>query len=189
MEFNLTVWKSKLNERLTGWKDHFQRAGISTLYYGLAATSLLPIIKAYHSGEIIPALLALGGVSAGVGANLLANKIQNWKDKTETEIAGELQNSSELKETLDDLLEKLGTLSIAQSNLESDAERRWFEEIIKRELKMMGSRIHYQATLVGDGAIAQGTGSTAVGKGGLYVGRDPSDSNITRSNNWSEGEK
>ena len=169
MDFNLTIWKNKLNENLAGWKVRFQRAGINTFYYGLAATSLLPVIQAYHSGEMIPALVALGGVSAGLGANLLANKIQSWKDKSEGEIAAELQTAPELKETIDDLLEKMETLSSAQSNLGSDAERRWFEELIRRELASAGSRITYQATLIGDGAIAQGNGAIALGKDAKYI--------------------
>ena len=169
MDFDLKIWKSKLGENLAGWKERFQRAGITTFYYGLAATSLLPVIQAYHSGEVVPSLVALGGVSAGVGANLLANKIQTWKDKSEVEIASDLQNSPELKETLDDLLEKMETLASAQSNLRTDAERRWFEEIIQRELKDTGSRITYRATLIGDGAIAQGNGAMALGKNAKYI--------------------
>lgn len=41
----------------------------------------------------------------------------------------------------------------------------------------------YQATLIGDGAIAQGQGSVAVGKGGIYIGGNASGSSIVTGNN------
>ena len=40
-----------------------------------------------------------------------------------------------------------------------------------------------EATLEGDGAIAQGTNTTAVGKGGIYIGRNVSGNNIVTGNN------
>ena len=85
MDFNLNEWKQKISQNIQGWKERFQRTGISTLYYGLAATSLLPVIQAASNqlGDVTSLLVALGGVFANVGTNLLANKIQGWKDKSD----------------------------------------------------------------------------------------------------------
>ena len=43
-------------------------------------------------------------------------------------------------------------------------------------LRAAGTR--YEATLTGDGAIAQGEGATAVGAGGVYIGGDASGNTI-----------
>jgi len=170
MNFDFNSWKQSVSQNAKGWKERFQRARVNTLYYGLAATSLFPVVQAFHKGEMAPALIALGGISAGVGANLLANKIQGWKDKSEAEIAADLQSAPELREVLDQLLEKMETIAAAQNDLNTDAERKWFEQTLKEEIGRVGSRITFTATLVGSGAIAQGNGATAVGAGGMYVG-------------------
>jgi len=178
MDFNFNFWKQAVSQNIKGWKERFKRTGINSLYYGLTATSLLPVVQAYHTGDVAPALIALGGISAGVGANLLANKIQGWKDKTEAQIAADLQSTPELKETLDQLLEKMEIVAEAQKDLPTDSDRLWFEKTLKEELAKIGSRVSYNATLIGDGAIAQGPNSTAVGAGGMYFGGDVSDANI-----------
>lgn len=184
MDFNLNEWKQKISRNIQGWKGRFQRTGISTLYYGLVATSLLPLIQAaYHPNEISSILLALGGVSAGVGANLLANKIQEWKNKTEAEIATDLQSLPELKDILDQLLEKTGVLTMAQEDLATRDDLEWFEKKIREELVMAGSRINLDAILTGSGAIAQGDNAIAMGAGSVMVSGNTSQSNIVQGDN------
>lgn len=183
MNFNFNSWKQSVSQNIKGWRSRFKNAGINSLYYGLTATSLLPVVQAYHTGEVVPALIALGGVSAGLGANLLANKIQGWKDKTEAQIASDLQSTPELKETLDQLLEKMEVIAEAQKDLPTDSDRLWFEKTLKEELAKIGSRISFQATLTGSGAIAQGPNSTAVGDGGMYIGRDVNNATIIQGEN------
>ncbi len=184
MDFNLNEWKQKISRNIQGWKGRFQRTGISTLYYGLVATSLLPLIQAaYHPNEISSILLALGGVSAGVGANLLANKIQEWKNKTEAEIATDLQSLPELKDILDQLLEKTGVLTMAQEDLATRDDLEWFEKKIREELVMVGSRINLDAILTGSGAIAQGDNAIALGAGSVMVSGNADQSNILQGDN------
>lgn len=183
MDFNFNSWKQAVSQNIKGWKERFKRSGVNSLYYGLTATSLLPVVQAYHTGEVAPAMIALGGVSVGVGANLLANKIQGWKDKTEAQIATDLQTAPELKETLDQLLEKMEAITEAQKDLPADSDRLWFEKTLKEELTKIGSRISFHATLTGSGAIAQGDGATAVGAGAMYIGGDVNNATIMQGDN------
>jgi len=183
MDFNFNSWKLSISQNIKGWKERFKRTGINSLYYGITATSLLPVVQAYHTGEVAPALIALGGISAGVGANLLANKIQGWKDKTEAQIAADLQSSPELKETLDQLLEKMEVVAEAQKDLTTDSDRLWFEKTLKEELAKIGSRISFIATLTGNGAIAQGPGAMAAGTGSIMVGGDVNNATIMQGDN------
>jgi formylglycine-generating enzyme required for sulfatase activity len=183
MDFNFNSWKQAVSQNIKGWKERFKRTGINSLYYGITATSLLPVVQAYHTGDVAPALIALGGVSAGLGANLLANKIQGWKDKTEAQIAADLQSTPELKETLDQLLEKMEVVAEAQKDLSTDGDRLWFEKTLKEELAKIGSRISFTATLTGDGAIAQGNGAMAAGAGSIMVGGDVNNATIMQGDN------
>lgn len=181
MDFNLKVWQQKISQNIQGWKDRFQNTGVSTLYYGLVATSLLPVIQAaYAPGEVSSILLALGGVSAGVGANLLANKIQEWKDKTEAEIAADLQSLPELKGILDQLLEKTEVIAIAQKDLATKDDLEWFGKTIREELTKVGSKLNPDTILIGSGVIAQGDHAVALGAGSVMVGGDASGANIVQ---------
>lgn len=181
MDFNLKVWQQKISQYIQGWKDRFQSTGIRTVYYGLAATSLLPVIQTAHApGEVSSILLALGGVSASVGANLLANKIQGWKDKTEAEIAADLQTLPELKEILDQLLEKTEVFAIAQRDLATRDDLEWFERKIREELITIGSRLNPDTILIGSGAIAHGDHAVAMGAGSVMVNGNASQSNIVQ---------
>jgi len=183
MDFNFNSWKQSISQNIKGWKSRFKNAGINSLYYGLTATSLLPVVQAYHTGDVAPALIALGGVSAGLGANLLANKIQGWKDKTEAQIAADLQSTPDLKETLDQLLEKMEVIAEAQKDLPTDVDRLWFEKTLKEELAKIGSRVSFTATLTGSGAIAQGDGAMATGAGSIMVGGDVNNATIMQGDN------
>ena len=175
MAFNTELWKKSTKENLQGWKKRFDKAGTNSAYYFLSAVSFAPIIQAVHSGDW--GALSLLGMTLGgaVGTNLLANMVQNLKGKSEEEIAialvDEMKTAPELKEALDALLEKLETLPEA-SNALSNEDKNWFTETMQRELKELKSGVSYTATLIGNGAIAQGKGAVAVSAGGIYANGD-----------------
>ena len=174
MPFNMQLWKEDLQIRLQGWRKRLNRAGTNSTYYFLAATSLLPVVQAAHSGDW-SSLAVLGTTLGGaVGTNLLANMLQKFKDKSDAEVAVELEKEAEttpdLKHELDTLLEALDTLKQAEHNLAME-DKSWFEKTIQEELKRIGSRVKYEVTLIVDGPIAQ-DGSVVVEPGGMYVGGD-----------------
>lgn len=175
MPFDIQTWKADIRSRLQGWKGRLDRAGANSVYYYLAATSFLPVAQAVHNGDY-GSLAVLGATIGGsVGTNLLANMVQKLKDKSEGEAARELeqeaQSAPDLKKELDALLEALDTLKQAEHTL-SQEDKAWFAKTIQEELKRIGSGVKYEATLIGDGAIAQGEKAVAVGAGGTYVGGD-----------------
>ena len=175
MAFDFEQWKEQTRRSLLQWKKHFQRAGTRSVYYFLAGTALLPVAQAVHQGDW-GALAVLGAALGGsVGTNLLANLIQQAKDRSEDEMARLLEQeaarSPELQKALDALLEKLEALPLAESGLD-EADRTWFAETLKAELAQIKSGITYTATLTGTGAIAQGAGATALGEGSTLVHGD-----------------
>ncbi|MBI5294613.1 MAG: SUMF1/EgtB/PvdO family nonheme iron enzyme [Chloroflexi bacterium] len=173
MAFNFDLWKEATKQKLQGWKGRMDRAGVNSAYYFLAGVSLIPIVRAVHSGDWSG--LAVMGASLGgaVSTNLLANIVQKAKDKSEAEVAkileDEVKATPELKAEIDTLLQKLDALQEAEKAL-SAPDKAWFVETIQRELKRLNSGIKYEAKLIGSGAIAQGDGARAVGAGGIMIG-------------------
>jgi formylglycine-generating enzyme required for sulfatase activity len=158
MPFTLETWKDQFARQLPGWKTRLERAATSSAYYFIAATAFLPIVQAASAGDW-SALVTLGAaLGSSVGANLLANLVQQAKDRPEAEVAEFLENQAkaqpDLQPAIATLLEKLDALALAQQALPA-ADRAWFA-----------------ASLQGDGALAQGNGAIAVGKGAVNAGGD-----------------
>jgi hypothetical protein len=168
MAFDLDTWKEQVGERLQGWRPRMQRAGVNSAYAFLSAAALWPVVEAARAGDWA-ALSALGGVLAGVGGNLLANRIQDWKD--EADAAQDLQQAlpeEGLLVELDAVLAKMEALEQARGALRAE-ERAAFEATLREELSQLGSSLTIKVTEVGDGALAMGKGAKAVGKDGVLV--------------------
>lgn len=172
MPLNLQSWKASLRSRLPGWKKRLDRAGTNSVYYFLAGTSLLPIVEAAHRGDWGSLALLGSALGGAVSGNLLANIVQKMRDKSEAEIAVELeqavQSSPELQLAMDDLLGAVDALREAEFAL-AETDKVWFEKTIRDELKQLRSTLRYETTLIGDGAIAHGQAAKAVGKGGVMI--------------------
>ncbi|MCU0485614.1 MAG: hypothetical protein MUC85_05825, partial [Anaerolineales bacterium] len=187
MPFDLTLWKERFSARLPGWKDRMQRAGVKSVYAAVSAAALWPVIEAARSGEWA-ALAALGGVVAGLGTNLLATQIQNWKDEhaAAREIEAAAAEDPALRAELDAVLEKLEALPAAQAQL-SDADRTWFAETLHQELPRLGSTLHLeiinQRTVhTGDIHVEGGNVNIAGGDVNQYInGKPVADSHSLRT--------
>jgi len=120
--------------------------------------------------------MALGSVAGGIGGDLIAGQVQRWKERADqAEVAGWVAEHAsanpELREALDDVLEKLDTLAQAQAGM-GEADRRWFAETLREEMSRLGNLARFEAALSGSGAIAQREGARAVGQGGVLVEGD-----------------
>jgi formylglycine-generating enzyme required for sulfatase activity len=174
MAFDVQVWRERVAQRTMGWKDRWeqaQAAGVTSLYAFLSAMALWPVVEAYQQGDLA-AILALGGVVAGVGGNLLANQIQSWKDETDAArtLARAAMENEDIRSAIDAVLEHLQVIPQAQSAL-SESDRAWFAGTLREELARLGNleRPHYHAILTGSGAVAQGPGAKAAGEGGVVA--------------------
>ncbi|MGH8057847.1 MAG: hypothetical protein ACREOH_11530, partial [Candidatus Entotheonellia bacterium] len=172
MSFDLETWRVTASERLQHWRSRMQQAGVSSVYAFLSAATLWPVVEKAQAGDW-SAVTALGSVLAGVGSNLLANRIQNWKDEADAarQIAADSAPEPSLRVELDTVLQQLETFTLARQAL-PEAERVWFGETLRAELARQGNLTRFEAHLTGSGAIAQGKGSQAVGAGGMLIGRD-----------------
>jgi hypothetical protein len=185
MPFNFDQWKETTARNLQGWKVRMERAGVNSSYYFLAGVSLLPIAQAVHSGDWSG--LAVLGASLGgaVSTNLLANIVQKSKDKTDAQVAqileAEVRSAPELKAEMDAMLQKLETLQEAEKAL-SEADKAWYAETIQQELKSLHSGIKYEAMVIGDGAVAQGSsvslGANATVHGSITINVSDSEKRV-----------
>ena len=178
---DLQSWKEAITNRLRDSAHFLKERSPGTLYGMLAASSLLPVISAYNGGDP-SSLIALGSVVGSVGGNLLANQLQGWKDRSEAELAADLDQLAAAnpvgQETLDAILTQLETPRIVQ-NILAEADKDWFTRTLRQELTALGNLERYQqfftsntATQSGSGAVAQGKGAVAAGAGGVAVGGD-----------------
>ena len=179
MAYNADRWKERLRAHLDGWWPRVKRAGGTSVYAALSAATLSPLVWAAQKGELTAVLLALGAVSGGVGANLIAEQIQRWKDRAwgtgEADVAAwveeQVGREAAVREALDDILERLEAITAAQAGL-GKPERGAFLDALRADLERFGNLPRFQATLHGAGAIAQGERSVAAGAGGVAAGGD-----------------
>jgi len=80
--FDQRWWRARMADRLQDWRSRMQQYGVPSVYAFLSAAALWPVAEATRGGEWA-ALGALGAVAAGVGSNLLANRIQTWEDEAD----------------------------------------------------------------------------------------------------------
>jgi len=174
MDFQQT-WRKQVQERLARFaassRTQFQEIGSNLLYGFLSAMALWPVAQAVQGGELA-ALLALGSVAGGVGANLIANQVQRWQDETDAaeQLSQAAQTDPAVREALDAVLSKLGVIEQIQAGM-SDADRVWFQETLRREVAQLGSSLTV-VTVTGPGAAAVGERAVAAGAGGVAVGGD-----------------
>jgi formylglycine-generating enzyme required for sulfatase activity/energy-coupling factor transporter ATP-binding protein EcfA2 len=174
MDFQQT-WRKQIQERLARFADsaraQFQHAAPNLLYGFLSAMALWPVAEAVQKGELA-ALLALGSVAGGVGANLIANQVQSWKDEADAaeQLSQAAQADPAVREALDALLDELDVIGQAQAGM-SDQDRDWFRETLHREVAQLGSSLTV-ITVSGSGAAAVGERAVAAGEGGMAVGGD-----------------
>ncbi len=181
MAFDLSTWKQSAADKLRGiggWLDRRKTQDAPLLVYGtLCGLSLWPLVEAMQRGEILPAMMALGSVAGGVGGNLIAEQVQRWKDsadkvneaKVRQWVAEHAASDADLRAALDVILKQLEAIPTAKAAL-NDQDREWFTQTLKGELARLGNAAHFEATLIGSGAIAQGEGAVAAGAHGVAVG-------------------
>lgn len=154
MSFDLSQWKTELAENLRDWKPRMTRAGVNSAYAFIGAAALFPVARAAQRGDW-SALAALGAATGSVGAHLLVNEIQKWRDvnAVAAQLETETQTNAELRRELDLVLEKLDAFAAAQNALPA-SERAWFQETLREELTRLGNTNSFSQTIVGDSNIA-----------------------------------
>jgi len=139
MGFDVAEWKERIEQRLQAFaanpRQALKEAGAETLLGYLLGMTFFPLAQAVAEGELA-ALSALFSIARGIGANLIANKVQHWHDETTAarELERELPASSELRQTLAKILAELEVIGIAQQRMGYE-DHSWFAERLVEELQ------------------------------------------------------
>ncbi len=161
MPFTLQIWKEKTAGRLREAGDWLERGKTRDapylLYGALCGMSLWPVLEAAQAGELLPAIMTLGGIVGGVGGNLLAEQIQRWIDRVDEAevaewVAEHAPDDPDLRDALDAILEELDAVAHVQAGL-SESDRQWFAETLREELAQLGNLAHFEGAIHGDVVI------------------------------------
>lgn len=182
MDFDLTVWKERASDGfrdLGGWLRQQATGDASYLVYGaLCGMSLWPLVEAAQGGESPSVWMTLGGIAGGIGRSLIAKQIQDWKNRVDERLVAEwvveeAPNNPDLRESLDDILEKLDAVTQTRQGLPED-DREWFTKTLRDEMARLGNLQRFEGVLVhGDvyGDIVTSTKTTMFDQRGQRVGR------------------
>ena len=163
MAFDIRLWKDKVKADLRDWHVRWlilRNSGTTKLYPFLAATALLPVAGALQT-DPAGAWMALGGVLSGVGGNLAANILQNWKDEATAarQLDAALSQDSALRDQVDAILQKLDVITEAQAAL-PESEQSWYRDTLKLELERLGNLQAYGSIFaIGNNVTNTGSGS------------------------------
>ena len=176
--FTIESWKEKAQAKLAqfgNWVDKRRRQDLPYVVYGtMAGLTIWPLVEeAVRTGQVAPVMGVAYTVVANIGTNLVANKIEEWKNQVEppTEddvidwVAEQAAANPDLIPTLDKILEEFQTIAQTQANLAA-TEHAWFQQTLATELQRLDSGL---TITVVSGAVAYGEGSTAVGDKGVNV--------------------
>ncbi len=178
---NFAEWKTaaanNARQALQNLTDEVRKAAPEALYYTLCSAALLPLGAALQGLPPEAAQTPLINLMGGMGANLLANVVQQVYDKraAPAEQAAALQQAAlqdgRVLDALDEMLKKLDVLAQAPRQL-SAKDQQWFARTLAAALVRLGSplSINAQGAVIG----AQASIST----GGDFVGRDKITINI-----------
>lgn len=171
-------WQGKIREQLRQSGDFLRRMTPGMTYGALATATLLPIIEAVKGGDLM-ALGALYTTLGGVGVNLVTNVIQEWKERSDAEVAAHLPQAlaasatdEEARAVFDRLIDELQTLRLVlESGKLPDPVA--FLETLQTEVTRLGS--HIDISVGGDWLTAGNIGGSqnvAIGRGitQTYIG-------------------
>lgn len=107
------TWLLQARQGLVTFVKTIEDWAPSTFYGAVAGASILPLLATSGDPKEV-----LAGIVGGVGANLIANQLEAWKDRSngkdsgdETAFAKQLseaaKNDAALRQSLDELLRKL----------------------------------------------------------------------------------
>ncbi|MFN8442987.1 MAG: SUMF1/EgtB/PvdO family nonheme iron enzyme [Caldilineaceae bacterium] len=156
-----STWLSQARQSLANFVQTIEDWAPSTLYGAVAGAAILPLLAT--SGDPKE---ALAGIVGGLGADLIANQLEAWKDRSNgkdeidaTAFAKQLsdaaRNDANLRTSLDDLLRKIGALEVVIKNA-ADDERKEIAAQLDRQFAKIQSTLDVHKIYVGGDWITVG---------------------------------
>ncbi|KPA17464.1 Serine/threonine-protein kinase pkn1 [Candidatus Magnetomorum sp. HK-1] len=188
-EFSEKTWKEKARKKLNNFTQKLNKGSARMVYASMAGMSLWPIVEASYK---IPAGttainhfgLLLASYLGVVGAGVVANQIDNWRNKPVEEadvnlwIEKEIHSNEDLRDAIDKMINELETITTVNKGL-SEKDKEWFDQRLKEELSALGNLERYQMHFSAE--IMAGSIEKVVKAGGDYI-ENYHEGNIIKSN-------
>ncbi|MEZ4664584.1 MAG: SUMF1/EgtB/PvdO family nonheme iron enzyme [Caldilineaceae bacterium] len=187
---DISQWQHQITTTLTTLLKAAPNERPETAYGLISAAVLAPLVNALRAGNPMAAFGALSSVASGASGNLLANQFAHWNELKNSnpsdtafieQLAGELaaraQADMAWRDALDEIHGKLTSLTLLEQSA-SAADRAWFANMLRAELRQLGNAERYQAAVshvenAGSGAVALNGG--LAGGAGSFVAREAHD--------------
>ncbi|KPA10505.1 signal transduction protein [Candidatus Magnetomorum sp. HK-1] len=159
-DFSEKTWKNNVSEKLKYIGQSINKGSASLIYASMAGMSLWPLVEASYKIPInIPVAqhfgIILGSIFGSVGASIIGNKIDSWRNQAtqvkENEVIEWIKqnvlNNSDLRNAMDDMLQKIDAISFARNAL-NENDKQWFNTTLQKELSKLGNleRFHVYFT-------------------------------------------
>jgi hypothetical protein len=165
MAFDLQQWKDAIRRRIHEFAQNPQGAAAGSLFGFLCGMTLFPLAEAIGGKDMFSVLTTLGSIAGSVGGNLIAEQVQRWADRTQeqttTELDQAINESAELRQALDTILDELEVLRQTRQALSRD-NRDWFTATLNEELALFGPELRQTKIVVGDWVIGDKVGGDKV---------------------------
>ncbi len=169
------LWLKAARKRLAAFARTIEDIAPSSLYGATIGATLLPL--AMTSGDPRE---VLAGLIGGIGANLIANQLEAWKDRDladEIAVAKALTNAAkadpELRAAFDELLKRIDALEVVIHEITED-DRQAIVDLLDRQFAKAESKLDVQEIFVGGDWIRTGdianSSYVAVGKDIVIAG-------------------
>lgn len=134
--FDHETWRRDIATRLSEFarnpRQDLQLAGAPTLLGYLVTRTVEPFLEAFQRVPIA-AVMALGEITRGPGADQLVHRATRMRYSSATQIDRDLRTNPDLRRAAEQLLIELQTLPTARQRLNSTREQ-WFRTTLEHEL-------------------------------------------------------
>ncbi|MBI1299715.1 SUMF1/EgtB/PvdO family nonheme iron enzyme [bacterium] len=145
---NKSTWQARIRERLQTSGDWLQQMTPGVTYGALSAATIMPLLTAAQQGDWA-VMGTLFGIVGSLGTNLVSNQVQAWFNRSEAEIAREIDQYAAdpaWRAELDALNRALETPRVVQAIL-GEAEWDRFRRLLQDELAKLGNLERYEIYL------------------------------------------
>ncbi len=173
---DITIWRERAHAKCLEMKKWHPSKVSYSAYSTLAALSLWPLIESPLPSQELSQLLENNTLPDTSGSGLIIAQIQKWQHSIEviTEddvigwLANQLSENTVLHQTIDKIVEQLGTIAFATSHF-ANADLVWFISQLQQDFQALGASDKLDAILLGSGVIVKGDRNIVVAERGVYV--------------------
>ncbi len=152
MTFTPGIWKKRVSKQLIQFGDELKKRSEgetpNPIYAELGAMTLWPLVEEAQGGVLMPAVLALMSIAGGGGGNLIAARLEKWKDRADEAevyewVAENAPKNPDLRDALDAIMVNFDVMARAEAGLDGE-DRTWFSDALKKELQQLGNLARYK---------------------------------------------